>query len=330
MFAAAKTANRILVVRLGAMGDIIHTLPAVASLKHSYPGSHLTWAVEEKWAALLEENPFVDRVVFVRRGSMAGLRQSWHELRSTRYDLAIDFQGLIKSALVATAARPDRIHGFHHTQVRERSAALFYSNKTASHSAHVVDRNLDLAAAAGAASALRAFPLPAGAPEGDLPEGDFVLASPLAGWGSKQWPIEHYRAVASRLRGELGVPLVLNLPPGAADPGVEGARLHYSGLRGLIYATRRAAAVLGVDSGPLHLAAAVGKPGVAIFGPTDPARNGPQGDSIRVLRSTGAETTYKREGLPAASMQRVSPEEVWTALRTLLDERRHSADCLAR
>src|SRR5271165_4464739 len=127
---AGKTANRILVVRLGAMGDIIHTLPAVASLKHSFPGSHLTWAVEPGWSALLEENPFVDRVVFLRRGSLAGLRESWRELRGSRYDFAIDFQGLIKSALVATAAGPDRIYGFHHTQVRERTAALFYSNKT--------------------------------------------------------------------------------------------------------------------------------------------------------------------------------------------------------
>jgi len=130
MFIAGKTADRILVVRLGAMGDIIHTLPAVASLKHSFPGCHLTWAIEPKWAALIEENPFVDRLVFLRRGSLGGLRESWRQLRAEHYDVALDFQGLIKSALVATAARPGRIYGFHRTQVRERAAAMFYSNET--------------------------------------------------------------------------------------------------------------------------------------------------------------------------------------------------------
>ncbi|HYW42243.1 MAG TPA: glycosyltransferase family 9 protein [Bryobacteraceae bacterium] len=330
MFTAGKTANcRILVVRLGAMGDIIHTLPAVASLKHSHPGSHLTWIVEPKWAPLVEGNPFVDRVILLRRGSLAGLLQSWRELRALRYDLAIDFQGLIKSALVASAARPERIFGFHHTQVRERTAALFYSDKTVSQSAHVVDRNLDLAAAAGASSALRTFPLPPGAPEGHLPSCDFVLASPLAGWRAKQWPIEHYRSLAARLDGDLGIPLVLNLPPGAAFPAMAGALPHYSGLPGLIHATRRAAAVLGVDSGPMHLAAALGKPGVAIFGPTDPARNGPSGGSLKVLRVPAAATTYKRGGAVDESMRRVSPGEVFEELRAVLPGRRHPADCLA-
>src|ERR1019366_6232112 len=153
--AATSTSSRILVDRLGAMGDIIHALPAVASLKRSYPGSRLTWIVEPKWAPLLEDNPFIDRIVLLRRDTVAGLRESWRSLRAERYDFAVDFQGLIKSALAASAARPDRIFGFHQTQLRERAAALFYSNTTVSHAAHVVDRNLDLAAAAGAAPLLR-------------------------------------------------------------------------------------------------------------------------------------------------------------------------------
>jgi heptosyltransferase-1 len=318
---------RILVVRLGAMGDIIHTLPAVASLKHSYPGSRVTWIVEPQWAPLLEDNPFLDRLVLLQRGFPRGLFRSWRALRTEGYDLAIDFQGLLKSALAANAAHPERIFGFHQTQVREPAAALFYSNKTLSQAAHVVDRNLDLAAAAGAASALRAFPLPAGRPEGDLPAGDFVLACPLAGWRSKQWPIESYVSLAERLRG-LGVPLVLNGPPGSSFPQAENTLLHRSGLPGLIHATRRAAAVVGVDSGPLHMAAALGKPGVAIFGPTDPARNGPYGDSLQVLRAANATTTYKRGTSIDRSMQRIAPDEVFEALRLALGERRHRAGCL--
>jgi len=319
--------QRILVVRLGAMGDIIHSLPAVASLKHGHPGSQLDWLVEPQWAALLEGNPFVDRVVLLRRKSLAGLFESWRTLRRGGYHVAVDFQGLLKSALAAAAARPERIFGFHRSQLREPAAALFYSIQTLSQSVHVVDRNLDLAAAAGATSLIhtsrmRAFPLPPGRPEGELPPGDFVLASPLAGWRSKQWPLDHYRTLAAQLKRDLGVPLVLNLPPGAVIPRVDNAFAHVSGLAGLIDATRRAAAVVGVDSGPVHLAAALDKPGVAIFGPTDPARNGPYGDSIKVLRHEAAATTYRRGSEIDPAMQQVSPDEVFETLKALLTEMR--------
>ena len=328
----AKTASaRILIVRLGAMGDIVHALPAVASLKHSYPASTVTWVVEPQWQPLLEDNPFIDRVILLRRGALAGLAESWRELRSCRYDFAVDFQGLLKSALVSSAARPERIFGFHQSQTRERLAALFYSNKTSSRSAHKVDQNLELAAAAGAANPVIKFPLPPGRPEAELPAGDFVLASPLAGWRAKQWPLEYYRALAARLRRELGVPLVLDGPPAAQSllGSVRDAVTHTSSLAGLIYATRRAAAVVGVDSGPLHVAAALGKPGVAIYGPTDPARNGPYGDSLRVLRRPEAVTTYKRGTSIDPSMASIDPEEVFEALRSVLGQRHRSAGCLS-
>src|SRR6516165_9173051 len=97
-----RTAScRILIVRLGAMGDIIHALPAAASLKHSYAGSHLTWAVEARWAPLLEGNPFIDHLALVRRDGPAALLATWRGLRADRFDFAVDFQGLLKSALVA-------------------------------------------------------------------------------------------------------------------------------------------------------------------------------------------------------------------------------------
>ena len=168
-------------------------------------------------------------------------------------------------------------------------------------------------------------------PEGDLPGGEFVLASPLAGWGSKQWPLEFYRGLARRLNEELGVALVLNGPPARALEleQVDGAFVHSSGLPGLIHATRRAAAVLGLDSGPAHLAAALAKPGVAIFGPTDPARNGPYGDSFTVLRSPGAVTTYKRRQEPDASMLRITPDAVFEALKVRLQARGRPAGCVS-
>jgi heptosyltransferase-1 len=195
---------------------------------------------------------------------------------------------------------------------------LFYSTRVQSGAQHVVDQALDLAAGAGATNLVRAFPLPAGAPEGTLPDTPFALASPLAGWASKQWPLEYYARLAEMLRGKLGLPLVLNGAPGSL-PAVAGTLRHESGIAGLIDATRRAAIVVGVDSGPLHLAAALGKPGVAIFGPTDPARNGPYGGDFKVFRIPGAKTTHRRGTAIDASMRAIAPELVFAALAARID-----------
>lgn len=309
------------------MGDVIHALPAVASLKHSLSGSHLAWVMHPRWKLLVEGNPFVDEVVPFDRRSLAVCRQALRRLREQKYDLAVDFQGLIQSAVVATMARPERLFGFHRSLLRERAAALFYSSTTLARSAHVVDRNLELAAAAGATTVLRTFPLPPGRPESELPDGRFVLANPLAGWGGKQWPAEYFVELAERLSKECGVPLVVNGAPETA-PALEeirGAYVHLSGLAGLIDATRRAAAVVGVDSGPLHLAAALSKPGVAIFGPTDPARNGPYGDTMVTLRAPGVRTSYKRPSGTEASMRAVTVEAVLEALKAKLAAK--SAGC---
>ena len=201
---------RILVVRLGAMGDVIHALPAVASLKRSLPHAGITWIVEPRWAPLLEGNPYLDQVIFFQRSSLSALRASLRDLRSQRFDFAVDFQGLIKSAVLVSLARADRIYGFDRNAARESSAAWFYSHPIALKNYHAVERNLDLVAGAGATSLLREFPLPQGLAEGSLPQQPFVLASPLAGWGAKQWPLEYYSKLGERLQRETGMPLVLN------------------------------------------------------------------------------------------------------------------------
>ena len=208
---------------------------------------------------------------------------------------------------------------------------MFYSDRVPARSAHRVDRNLELAAVAGASTALLSFPLPPGRAEGELPAGAFVLASPLSGWRAKQWPLDYYARLAQRLRREAGIPLVLNGPPAEREAlvGVAGTALHLSSIEGLIDATRRAAAVVGVDSGPLHVAAALGKPGVAIFGPTDPAQTGPYGGSFTVLRSRSAVTSYKRRNEIDPSMRDLTPDAVFDALQQQLAQRTHPADCLA-
>lgn len=305
---------RILAIRLGSMGDVIHALPAVASLKHSFPRSHLSWIIKPQWAPLLEGNPYVDEVIPYQR-TAAGLAEAWRRLRRERIQLAVDFQGLIQSSLVAAAARAEKIVGLDRSQAREPLAALVYSTVVKTTKAHRVDQYLQIAAAAGATNMVPTFPLPPGAPEGSLPEGPFVLACPLAGWAAKQWPFEYWEELAAGLK----IPLVLNGSPAAAQTlaQVPGAHVHVSGIPGLIHATRRAHSVVGVDSGPLHLAAALAKPGVAIYGPTDPASHGPYGGSMRVLRAPDAVTSYKRRDAEDPAMRAIQPGEVLEALHAL-------------
>ena len=306
---------RILVVRLGSMGDIVHALPAVALMRRTWPDSAIEWAVHPKWTGLFEGNPLDIHPIYVDRKSAASRREAFGRLRAQTYDFAMDFQGLLQSAIVSRVARRKAVYGFHRSLLREWPASWFYSRTVQTSAAHVVDRNMALAIAAGAHPGPAEFPLPEGRREGELPE-RFVLAAPLAGWTSKQWPLEDYVPLARRLQEELGLSLVLNGAPNAeaALRSVEGAWVHLSGIAGLIDATRRATAVVGLDSGPMHLAAALGKPGVALFGPTDPARNGPYGDSLTVLRHASAKTTYQRGTVIDPALRALTPDVVAAVL----------------
>ena len=313
--------SEILVIRLGAMGDILHVLPAVATLRRSFPHQKISWAVAKKWVPLLEGNPNVDFLLPFDRTSPAQFLQSLRTVHDVRPSLAIDFQGLIQSALLGRASRPHVYWGWNRSVVRESLAALFYTHAYVPHATHKVETNLELAQAAGASSVARDFYIPPGREEGILPGDPFVLTSPFAGWAGKQWPLEFYESLAKKLK-EAGIPLVANIPP---DRDPEFSKFpsilkHTSSLEGLIYATRRAAAVLGLDSGPLHLAAALGKPGVALYGPTDPAINGPFGGSIDVLRTSDAMTSYKRGDEVDTSMRAISVDQVYDYLMRVIRE----------
>lgn len=307
--------DSILVIRLGAMGDIVHALPAVASLKKNFPQHRLVWLVAPKWIPLIQGNPGVDELISFDRNGIRELQKVWSRLRNLRPRIGIDFQGLVQSAIAGRASRPDVLFGFDHPVVRERIAALFYTHPLATTAVHRVERNLQLAEFAGASGVIRDFWLPPGQDEGELPSTPFVLTNPFAGWAGKQWPIENYDGLAQRLCAE-GVELVANVSPNHADQlrSLKHVWRHTSSIEGLIAATRRATAVLGVDSGPLHLAAALQKPGVALFGPTDPAQTGPYGGSMTVIRSGGCETTYKRHGRIHSSMREITVDQVFDAL----------------
>ncbi len=330
------------------MGDVIHALPAVAHLKRTIPGLDLTWVVRERWSALLIDNPGVDRVIVLpagkarrgpfRFGTLREVGAARRLLREHHFDVAVDFQGLLRSAAVTFFSRADKVFGFPGNEIREPLAAAFYSESVPTDSAHVVDRNLDLARAVE--QSLRSgrevrpavlettveFPMPLGKPEPYLPEGDYVLASPFAGWKAKEWPPEYFAELATILFREAGMPLVIDCAPFQQDAAQEiverapaGAGvLHASSVEGLIAATRRARAVVGVDSGPVHIAAALGRPGVAVFGQTDPVRNGPYGPTFRVLRESTAVTSYKHEQWSSPVMRAIRPSDVWELLSPIL------------
>ena len=310
-----SSSDSILVVRLGAMGDIIHALPAVGSLRQSFPNHRITWVVARKWAQLLEGNPYINQILPFERSGKGALFNSWRALRKIQPGIAIDFQGLIQSALVGRASRPTRFIGLHRLQAREPLAALLYTHQVKTKGPHRVETNLQLAVAGGARQLTDRAWIPPGSAEGELPTGPFIFASPFAGWASKQWPLDNYVLLARTLKAE-GLPLVMNVPPGFRGKFAEmpELRIHESGLPGLIDATRRATAIVGVDSGPMHLAAALGKPGVAIFGPTDPVRNGPFHSHLAVLRDAHAATSYKRQDEIDPSMRAITADQVKEAL----------------
>ncbi|MBV9158081.1 MAG: glycosyltransferase family 9 protein, partial [Acidobacteriaceae bacterium] len=298
----------ILVIRLSAMGDIIHALPAVASLKKSFPDRKLAWLVAPRWMPLLEGNPSIDELIPFDRSGLNGLRTCWQRLRNLKPELVMDFQGLVQSAIAGRAARPSRFFGFDRSVAREPMAAAFYTHRVPVIGPHRVQRNLQLIESAGASRLVEDAWIPPGIQEGSLPMGPFVLANPFAGWASKQWPIEYYEPLAQNLRRQ-GLELIANvsLQHAAQLSRFKNLRVHTSSLAGLIAATRRASAVVGLDSGPVHLAAALHKPGVALFGPTDPARTGPYGGSMGVLRAPSVETTYKRGPEIHPSMRAITP-----------------------
>jgi heptosyltransferase-1 len=348
-------ALRILVVRLGAMGDVIHALPAVAALRASMPSAVIAWAIEERWAELLSTNrarsagrspekPLVDLVHGVNtKGWRAALfsDETWKEalatigeLRAAGYHMAVDFQGALKAALLAQLSGAPRRFGF--AQPREKPATLFYTRQVVPRGKHIIEQNLELAGGAGAAATSIVFPLPCDPMAEEFVThqlrqrgiGQFVLLNPGAGWGAKCWPAERYGAVAHALARE-GLASVVNFGPGeealarSVEQASEGAATALLCTIGeLVALTRRARIFVGGDTGPMHLAAALGVPVVAIFGPTDPARNGPYGVPQITLRSATSRTTYSHRAQSDEGVLQISSEQVIAGAQQLLSRGR--------
>lgn len=336
------------------MGDIIHSLPAVAALRQAFPLAVIGWAIEERWSALLStpaarvgpsgrEKPLVDHVHIVDTRAWRaapfsgetwkGIRQTVRGLREMHYDVSIDIQGAIKSAVLGRLARPRRRFGF--AQPWESMATMYYSHLVNPTGTHIVDRNFELTVAAGVTqNADQPFPLPVDPVAKEWADRElsqrgleqFAILNPGAGWGSKRWPAQSFGELARRL-ALAKINSLINFGPGEESVVDEveyasggAAKRISSSLAELIALTRRATLFVGGDTGPLHLAVALNTPSVALFGPTDPARNGPYGGRAIVVRSPQSVTTYKRSQELDGGLSSISVDEVLAAASQLLGE----------
>jgi len=338
---------RLLVLRLGSLGDIVHALPAVASLRDTFPQARIDWLVEMRWAELVELNPDLSNVLTVdtrawRRAPLSpatwrGLGALRRRLREAGYEAAIDFQGLYKSAVLARLSGAGKRIGFAKGAAKEAGASRFYTEAVLPPpGVHVIEMNRALAQAAGAGETPVRFALPTSAEDEAAVEemlrarhiNEFVVLSPGGGWGSKLWPVERYAALHNALARERGWRTVLNAGPGEERLVSEfeaQARVtkpvHFSlTLRQLVALLKRAKVLVSGDTGPLHLAAALGTPVVGLYGPTDPVRNGPYGARAVVLHHREMATlTYKHEEEVSPALLAITVEEVAGAVNQALE-----------
>ncbi|HZD94382.1 MAG TPA: lipopolysaccharide heptosyltransferase I [Candidatus Sulfotelmatobacter sp.] len=351
--------TKILIVRLGAMGDILHALPAVAAIRAALPNATLGWLVEEHWSELLTaqgrkaspstispRKPLVNHVHtidtrrwrkhFFRISATAEVLGAIKRVRKLKYDIALDFQGSIKSAILARLAGAEKVVGF--ANPREPAARFLYREGFPRSGEHVIEQNHGLAA-----QALKPYldckdfalvepQLPhdhsaeswAESEIAGLGIASFVIVNPGAGWGAKQWPPQRFGEVARALALH-NIKTLVNAAAGEeglAHEVMEASSGNAFELRctigQFIALMRRARLFIGGDTGPLHLAAALGIPVVALFGPTDPARTGPFGTKAIALRHPESETTFSHHSETEAGLMKITTEEVISAARHLL------------
>ncbi|MEN3330732.1 MAG: heptosyltransferase [Blastocatellia bacterium] len=303
---------RIVIVKLSAIGDVVHALPAVAALRRVLPDARLAWVVEKRAAAILQDSPVIDELIEIdtrawrkrltSRATLVDMRERLAVLRGhSGIDIAIDFQGLLKSGLVTKATQSRRRIGFEKADLREPLSRLFLTEQVAtSRFQHVIDKNLALARAAvedlsengQAAFAANAYEFPIALSADDERYAEeaanhraarFAILNPGGGWPTKLWPAVRFGELADHLYEQHGIVSYVTYGPGEEELAQVVASHARSGAAQLIASTlkqfgalaRRAALFVGGDTGPLHLAAAAGTAVVGIYGPTSPERNGP-------------------------------------------------------
>jgi heptosyltransferase-1 len=295
----------ILIVKLGSIGDIVHTLPALAAMRRALPGAEINWVVESRTAEILRDNPFLNSLIEVdtkalRRWPMSGetllaLRQQLRRLRASAFDTALDFQGLLKSASIARLSGARRVYGFSHEALREPASRFLLHKKISTPKpAHIIVKNLTLAAGA------LGIEIPADPVQYEFPiattreheaeaagvvasvDERFAILNPGGGWPTKMWSAERFGALADALWSNYGLASLVTYGPGERElaNSVLGAsrtgraRAVSLSLKGFYALAKRASVYVGGDTGPTHLAIAAGTPIVGLFGPTEWWRNG--------------------------------------------------------
>jgi heptosyltransferase-1 len=346
---------RVLVVRMSAMGDVIHGLPAIAALRAARPNWQVGWLVEQRWIELLcadgterlqprsELKPLLDWVHVSdfkewRKGlSSAATWRDMHgcmrEVRAMKYAVALDLQGSIRSAMAARlSGAKTRIGSFH---PREAPARRFYTKQVEVKGTHVVEHALELASAGCGEDLNYEAPL---FPQDSVTEAwadrfcasigfaPLAILNPGAGWGAKCWPVSSYGEVAKAL-ADRGMAVMVNYGPqeeelaeAVRQASEEAARPVKCSVSQLIALTRRASLFVGGDTGPMHLAAALGVPAVALYGPTRPDRNGPYATRSFVLRHSQSVDNSSHVNDPDAGLQSITSAEVIAAADSLLKE----------
>ena len=306
----------ILIVKLGSIGDIVHTLPSLAAIRRAMPNAEISWVVERRAAEILRDNPILDRLIEVdtkalRRGLVSGEtlrapRQQLRQLRASAFDLALDFQGLLKSASIARLSGARRVFGFTKDSLREPASRLLLSRSIpTSKNSHVIRKNLSLARdALGIAvpedAADFEFPIattPAHQAEARnaqlLTGGPFAILNPGGGWPTKLWSVERFGRLADELWSHHRLSSLITYGPGEAQLAEQVLQASTSGkahavslsLKGFYELAKRAQIYVGGDTGPTHLAVAAGTPIVGLFGPTEWWRNGsPRSEDVCVER----------------------------------------------
>jgi heptosyltransferase-1 len=333
------------------MGDILHALPAVTALRLAHPGWVIDWVVEPRWQALFAaedaigrviSRPLVDHLLFAptREWRDAPFSEKTHHeikllrrtVREGNYDAVLDLQGAIRSAVIGRFAGSRRLIG--EAEPRERLARWLFTERVVTRGVHVIEQDVELASAVAGDDLAPETPLlptdPAAEVWADrfLPGGAStggVLINPGAGWGAKRWPVERYSAVAQGLIGR-GFRVLVNAGPREesyaetiAEATGGAAKPLMCTLSQLISVTRRIKLCIAGDTGPLHMACALGRPVVGIYGPTDPGRNGPFGTRFKVLRSPESRRDHTRREETEAGLLTIQPEDVLRAAEELLD-----------
>jgi heptosyltransferase I len=330
---------RILIVRLSAIGDVIQTMPVACALRERFPEAFIAWAVQERAGTLLRGHEAINDLILLPRGWLKSPRGIWQlrrKLHGLKFDVAIDVQGLTKSAILAWLSGAKRRIGFGNPGGRELSK-WFNNVRVDPKTTHVVDRYLELLRPLGIESPAVRFQVPEHEEDRKAAEelirqmgmeNGFAIVNPGAGWPSKLWPTERYGAVARHLGDAKGLPTVV-VWAGQAEralaeqvaAGAEGAArvAPSTTLTQLAALARRARLFIGSDTGPLHLAAAVGTPCVGLYGPWPAERHGPYGPHNIALQKMFFEgPTRARRTAPAVYMESISVDMVCEACSRLV------------